>query len=59
MATEKIHKLGTQKEAAKALRIREKEGLVTIPNKFSFLLHLNEAKYHWQKNNSPTINHNR
>ena len=32
-----------------------KTGLVTIPNKFSFLLHLDEAKYHWQRNNLPTI----
>ena len=34
MATEKMHELGTQKEVAKALRVREKEGLITIPNSF-------------------------
>ena len=33
MATERIHYLGTQNEAAKALRSREKEGLSTIPYK--------------------------
>jgi len=59
MATERIHELGTQKGVAKVLRVGEKEGLVTIPNKFSFLLHLDEAKYHWQMNNSHTINYNR
>ena len=59
MANKRIHDLGTQKEVAKALRVGEKEGLVTIPNEFSFLLHLDDAKYHWQKNNSPTINYNR
>ena len=59
MANERIHDLGTQKEVAKALRVGEKEGLVTIPNKFSFLRHLDDTKYHWQKNNSPTINYNR
>ena len=59
MATERIHEPGTKKEVAKALRGSEKEGLVTIPIKFSFLLHLDEAKYHWQKSNSPTINYNR
>ena len=31
-----VHESGTQNEVAKALRGREKEGLVTIPNKFSF-----------------------
>ena len=59
MATERIHEQGTQKEVAKALRVGEKEGLVTTPDKFSILLHLDEAKYYWQKNNSPTINYNR
>ena len=35
MATKKTHEPGTQNEVAfKALRGREKEGLVTIPNKF-------------------------
>ena len=59
LAIERIHELGTQKEVAKALRVGEEEGLVTTPDKFSILLHLDEAKYHWQKNNSPTINYNR
>ena len=29
-----VHESGTQNEVAKALRGREKEGLVTIPNNF-------------------------
>ena len=36
MATERIHEPGTQNEVAKALRGRKKEGLVTIPEEFSF-----------------------
>ena len=31
-----VHESGTQNEVAKALKGREKEGLVTIPSKFSF-----------------------
>ena len=50
-----VHESETQNEVAKALRGREKEGLVTIPNNF-ILLHLDEGKYNWQNNNSHKLN---
>ena len=57
MATSETGLARTRQRAAKP-RSREGQGkgeLATIPYKFSFVLRLDEGKYHWLKNDVPEI----